>query len=310
MRKPKINAGAGRYLDEIALAKAAPFHALSVNEARKLFVQKQARLNLPPTKKCQTQDLMIAGSVPIRLYTPSATKAAPVLVYFHGGGWTLGNLDTVDALCHDLCHQSQWAVLSVDYRLAPEHPYPAALEDGRQVLNAIVSGSFGDQINDTCIAIAGDSSGGNIAAVLALEWCEKLAAQVLIYPVTDRTKKHGSMVEFATGLNLDDTTMNWFWNNYVPDPALAGDWHVSPLYAEPNCPLPPALVIVAGYDPLVDEGLAYADHLCGLGCETELLAFPDQIHGFATQSSLSSSPYLLRDAVAGFLRRRRLKELG
>ena len=305
MRLPNMNAGARAYLDRLAAANATPIYKLTPAEARASHDRRQADLMLPPLSICGTEDLLIDDRVPVRLYRPHGKQKAPVLVYLHGGGWTLGGLHSVDAICHDVCHLSGWAVLSVDYRLAPEHPFPAPLDDGRFVLERVLAGDVADGLDYTCVSVAGDSAGGTLAAVLALEYAQALTCQVLVYPVTDRARTVPEMDRFGTALNLDFAAMNWFWENYAPDPDMHEDWRVSPLCADEQLSAaPPALVVLAGYDPLYDEGRDYADKLAQSGCETELLVFPDQIHGFANQTALSTSPYALRDAVAGFLRRR------
>ena len=306
MRLPKMNAGARAYLDRLAAADATPIHKLAPVDARLSHDRRQADLMLPPLSICGTEDLLLKDRLGVRIYRPPEAQDAPVLVYLHGGGWTLGGLHSVDAICHDLCHLSGWAVVSVDYRLAPEHPFPAPLDDGRLVIERALSGELSDGLDPACVAVAGDSAGGTLAAVLALEYGQALTCQVLVYPVTDRARTVPEMDRFETPLNLDYAAMNWFWQNYAPEPDMHEDWRVCPICADAQMSAaPPALVVLAGYDPLFDEGREYADKLAERGCETELLVFPDQIHGFANQTALSTSPYLLRDAIAGFLRRKR-----
>ncbi|MXQ07124.1 alpha/beta hydrolase fold domain-containing protein [Alphaproteobacteria bacterium GH1-50] len=306
MQLPRMNAGARAFLDRLAAEGGPPIYTLPPEVVRRQHNARQAELNLPPLHACDMREVQVTDDVAARLYLPDGEGPAPLMVFFHGGGWMLGTLDAVDALCQDLCHQSGWAVLSVDYRLAPEHPFPAPIEDGRAALRLARSGDLGDRIDPTRLAVAGDSAGGNIAAVLALEEGRALTAQVLIYPVTDRSRTHGSMERLGKGLNLDKAIMDWFWDNYVTDPGLHGDWRVSPLCFSGTTAPAPTMVLLAGYDPLFDEGLAYADHLAGLGTPVETLIFPDQIHGFANQTALSEAPYAMRDGIAGYLRRRAL----
>lgn len=311
MKQPAMHPTARAFIDKMIEMGPTPLHQLSAPNARVAFEERILRTLAPPLVNCQTENRTIDGAQ-VRLYHPpeTGTDVKPVILYFHGGGWVVGDLEMVDPLCHDLCALSGATVISVDYRLAPEHPFPAPLDDGIKVLDWVRDYADHLQIDPKAVFVAGDSAGGNIAAVLALLQAnagKHLAGQMLIYPVTDISREHNSMRTFATGLNLDAATMAWFADAYQPDPALRSDWRVSPLLA-PLTTLPaPALVITAGYDPLVDEGAAYAEHLAQAGTPVEYLCFATQIHGFANQTTLGQDPYLLRDVVAGFVRRRHKK---
>ncbi|MFV0384737.1 alpha/beta hydrolase [Paracoccus sp. (in: a-proteobacteria)] len=302
-------------IDQMIALAPEPLYQMTPPEARAAFDDRHSRLVRPAISVGHTVSRRFPGAqaeVPVRLYYPvgAADEDLPVLVYFHGGGWVIGNLETVDALCHDLCAQAQAVVVSVDYRLAPEHPFPAAIEDGQAVLDALRAEAGALRVDARRIFVAGDSAGGNIAASLALIEADaghSLAGQVLIYPVTDVSTTHSSMLRFASGLNLDAATMQWFGDCYLPDPEMRSDWRASPLLARMTAPPAPALVVTAGYDPLLDEGAAYATRLASAGTPVEYLCFATQIHGFATQTAVSSEGYLLRDVIAGFLRRHRIR---
>ena len=310
MKRPALDPAARAFLDKMIAAAPTPLWQMAPEAARAAFNERAARVVRPACVPCRTEERSFdgpGGAVPVRLYYPPGGGAdLPAVVYFHGGGWVVGTLAMVDALCHDLCAQSGAIVVSVDYRLAPEHPFPAAIEDAAAVLDGLRAEAGALGLDAGRMVVAGDSAGGNIAAVVALEAAaagRDLAGQVLIYPVTDLSRAHPTMTEFATGLNLDAATMGWFGDCYQPDRALRGDWRLSPLLAPMAQPAAPALVITAGYDPLHDEGAAYADRLSAAGTQVEYLCFATQIHGFANQTMLGSAPYLLRDAIAGFVRR-------
>jgi acetyl esterase len=219
------------------------------------------------------------GEIPARLYVPHDASAG-VLVYLHGGGWVTGEPDDYDALCRFLAVESRVSVLSVDYRLAPEHPYPAGLEDSFQALTwAARSLAPGGPL-----IVVGDSSGGNLAAVCAQRATEtgafELALQVLIYPVTDHDFETASYREYASGFSLGVEEMRWYWDQYVRDPGARSDPSASPLRAPGFSGLPPTLLIVADHDPLRDEALAYGERLAADGVPVSVVRFGDAIHGF------------------------------
>ncbi len=244
---------------------------------------------LPPGPDVGVEDLRVegpTGPVGTRVYTPRDRDPLGVLVYLHGGGWTIGSLDTHDHPCRTLCDAAGVVVVSVDYRLAPENPYPAALDDARAVLEWVAAerGRWG--ADSMPIGVGGDSGGGNLAAVLALmardEGGPDLAFQLLVYPVVDlRTEaddRYPSRRENGSGYVLTLDHMLFFVGNYRPDPTLAEDWHLSPILAASHRDLPPALVITAGYDPLRDEGAAYAAALEDAGVSVTHSSYPDTVH--------------------------------
>jgi acetyl esterase len=225
------------------------------------------------------------GDIPIRVYTPEASVGAQhgVLLWFHGGGWVIGDIETADATCRALANRSGAVVVSVDYRLAPEHQAPAALEDCLAVLTWTVENAELLGVDASRVAVGGDSAGANLAALL----CQRVLAefgpdidfQLLVYPVTDLTLSHRSIEENAEGYFLTKATMEWFVDSYLGDQDPK-DPAVSPLHAPSLAGLPAALVVTAEYDPLRDVGEAYAARLRDAGVPTQLIRYEGQIHGF------------------------------
>jgi acetyl esterase len=226
------------------------------------------------------------GTITLRLYRPlgaGESEKLPALVYFHGGGWVIGDLDTHDTICRSLANAARCAIVSVDYRLAPEHPFPAAVEDSIAATRYVAEHASELGIDDSRLAVGGDSAGGNLAAVVALDAREngpELRLQLLIYPAVDFAEARDSHSRFAEGFGLTATAMVWFGRQYLPDRADAADWRASPIRASSLANLPPAWVLTAGYDPLSDEGEEYATRLQAAGVPTTLRRFPGQIHGF------------------------------
>lgn len=274
-------------LDQRATWGLPPVHQVDPVQARK---NTRARLELAPVEiepvhRVEARTIPgPGGEIPIRIYAPAATGPLAVLVYFHGGGWVVGDLDTHDVICRSLANQAECMVISVDYRLAPEHKFPAPLED----CFAATTWAAGnvDQIggDPMCLAVGGDSAGGNLAAAVALMARDRggpeLCYQLLIYPVTDADFETASYRENATGYGLGREDMIWYWKHYLASDADAANPYASPLRATDLRDLPPALVITAGYDVLRDEGEAYARHLREAGVEVEVKAYPALIHGF------------------------------
>jgi acetyl esterase len=228
-------------------------------------------------------DLEVAGR-PARLYVPTeAASPGPLLVFFHGGGWVYGDLGSHDPPCRFLAERSGVRVLSVDYRLAPEHPFPAAYDDAVAAYRWVVENAASIGADVTQLGVGGDSAGGNLAAVTAVAAAKDglpLALQLLVYPVTDTTRATRSRELFETGFYLNGEFLDRTLDAYAPDAADRSDPRVSPLLGEVPPGLAPAYVATAGFDPLRDEGEAYAGALADAGGEVELRRFTDQIHGF------------------------------
>jgi acetyl esterase len=229
------------------------------------------------------------ADVPVRIYRPDLAGPTPTVVFFHGGGWTIGDLDTHDSSCRLLCRDVDAVVVSVDYRLAPEHPFPAAVEDAYAVLTEVAGdlGSFGGSDR---LAVAGDSAGGNLAAVctqLARADGLTLAAQLLVYPSVDLGGHYPSLVENATGYLLTADEMTWFTEQYLPAGQPVADPRVSPLRTTDLAGLPPAIVVTAEYDPIRDEGNTYAAALATAGVPVVTRQFASLIHGFYGMEPIS-----------------------
>ena len=231
------------------------------------------------------RDLVVAGR-PARLYVPSSSLVEPVetplLLFFHGGGFMYGDLDSHDASCRFLAERSGVRVLAVDYRLAPEHPFPAAYDDALAAHRWLVDHAAEVGADPARLAVGGDSAGGNLAAGVAIEAARQglpLAYQLLVYPATDAARQTGSAAAYSEGFYLTRAFMDLANATYVAETDLK-DPRVSPLYADLPAGLAPAYVVTAGFDPLRDEGEAYARKLADAGVHVELRRFPDQIHGF------------------------------
>jgi acetyl esterase len=247
-----------------------------------------------------------AGEIPVRVYRPSEEAALPVLIFFHGGGWVIGSLDTHDNTCRALANAAGCIVVSVDYRLAPEHTFPAAVDDAFAATRWAaehVADIGGDPAR---VAVGGDSAGGNLTAVVALLAREagdlSLRFQLLVYPVTDYEFDSQSMRDNATGYFLERDSMRWFYRHYLTGEADADDWRASPLRARDLAGLPPAFVITAEYDPLRDQGEAYARRLGDAGVPVELRRYDGVFHGFFGMRDLMEPAREAFDAAAKALR--------
>ena len=290
-----LDVHAAKVLEMIRLSGRPPYETLAPAEARQFSRNARAVLAPEPPEMGAVRDIKIGegGAIPARLYRPlgSAPNAAlPALIYFHGGGWVIGDLDTHDVVCRQIANGSGGAVVSVDYRLAPEHKFPAAVEDAIAATAWIAAHGATLGIDTARLAVGGDSAGGNLAAVVALDARDrdgpKLIQQTLIYPATESTMSHPSHERFAEGLLLTRPTMKWFLGHYLRSAEDLADWRVSPLRATSLADLPPALVLTAGYDPLCDEGEDYAARLAAAGVPVTRVRVEGMIHGFLTMGKL------------------------
>jgi acetyl esterase len=270
-----------------ARAKLPSLDTLSVADARAQMAARDIPgLRIPAVASVVNRDMQgPAGSLPLRIYTPPGDGPFPLLVFFHGSGFVVCSLDTHDPMCRNLCVGAGCVVVSVDYRLAPEHRFPAAVDDALAATRWAVANAAALNADPSRVVVAGDSAGGNLAAVTALrirdEGGPNLAGQLLIYPVTDfHTPGTPSMAENAEGYGLTRRVMEWFWGHYLADPADAAHPHACPIKANDLGRLPPAYVISAQYDPLRDEAEYYADALARAGVEATMRRWDGMNHGF------------------------------
>jgi acetyl esterase len=275
---------------------APPLETQDPVEARSARLEPMKLLNGEPDALGRVENLFApgpAGDVPLRLYASEHAGLRPALVYFHGGGFVFGNLDTHDAVCRALAKASGAVVVAVDYRLAPEHKFPAAVDDSYAATKWVAANAERLGIDASRIAVGGDSAGGNLATVIAMRCRDAggpaLAAQVLIYPVTDvSTFETGSHRELGEGYFLTRAGMEWFTGHYLASADHKRHPEVSPLLAPNLSGLPPALIITAEFDPLRDEGEAYAQRLQQAGVPVTLTRYPGMIHGFVSMRGVLS----------------------
>lgn len=267
-----------------------PLETLSPDAARAQYEKGSAMVGGRAPEMFAVRDIAVdgpRGDIGLRVYTPRdpGGEAMPLLIYIHGGGYVIGSLDSHDIPCRHLALNGDCMVISVDYRLAPECPYPGPLEDCWAAVNAIFDQADALGVRRDRIAIGGDSAGGNLATVTCLkaraEGGPDFIYQMLIYPGTDRTRSQPSQSELADGYRLTRSLLDWFMNHYFDGaPADPNDPYSSPLHADDLSGLPPALVVSAGYDPLRDEDIAYYEKLRAHGNAAEHLHYPGMIHGF------------------------------
>ena len=274
-----------------------PYETVSPAEARELYLAARFVSNPEPPELKSVQPLAIPaphGSIPARVYTPLKLREteglAPCLVFFHGGGWVIGNLDSHDVACRKLADEGQLIVIAVDYRLAPEHKFPAAVDDAIAATKWIADNARQLGIDALRLSVGGDSAGGNLAAVVAISARDgngpAIAGQLLIYPSTDLALVHPSHSEPETSILLTHSVIRWFCDHYLNGAADVDDWRASPARVKSLTGLPPAYVLTAGADPLRDEGDEYAKRLKEAGVPVTYRTFPGQFHGFFTMGKL------------------------
>lgn len=263
-----------------------------------------------PPEVGAVDDGVFAGPVTqirYRHYRPLGAPSGPLatLIYYHGGGFVIGNVDTHDSTCRRLANKSRCQVISIDYRLSPEHPFPAPTDDGVAAFRYIRDHAQSFDADPARLAVGGDSAGGAIAAVVC-QICRDAgdpgpAFQMLIYPATDSSRTSASREAFAEGYFLTKDLMDWFWKAYVPAGIDQADLRLSPLLAKDFAGLPPAFVLTAGYDPLRDEGRAYADRLIDAGVKTTYVNYPGTIHGFFSLTRFLQQGLKANDEAAAVL---------
>jgi acetyl esterase len=288
------------------------YETLTAPEAREYYRAAREAVNPEPPALESTKEISIPaphGAMPARIYTPKTLRKtnglAPCMVFFHGGGWVIGDLDTHEVVCKMMADQGELIVINVDYRLAPEHRFPAAVDDSVTATKWIASNAKALGIDAARLTVGGDSAGGNLAAVVALAARDggepQLAGQLLIYPATDFSRKHASHREPETSILLTHSVIGWFGDHYM-NGADRSDWRASPARATSFAGLPPAYVLTAGADPLRDEGDEYAKFLQDAGVPVTYKHFPGQFHGFFTMGKLLNQANIAVTEIAGWLK--------
>jgi len=300
-------------IDAFARMNLSPPEKLPVAQAREQFLRGRAGFIAAEEAVAGVTDASFpgpGGPIPVRIYRPLGSAPAdvlPVLMFFHGGGWVFGNLDSHDRLCRSLANCAGCCVIAVDYRLAPEHRFPAAVDDAIAAIEHAAAQAAQLRIDPERIAAAGDSAGGNLVAVAALHFRDhggpRMVLQALLYPVTDLRMGSESYRTLGTGFLLTAERMRYFAEQYLNGPANAAHWRASPLLAGSLADLPPALVITASHDPLVDEGRAYAERLAAEGGQARYSCHAGMIHGFMTMAGAIEGGRAAIEETAAALRR-------
>ncbi len=294
-------------IDLSAQAGLPPLPELTPAQAREIYDMRTAALDAnPPIESVEDRTIAAStGELPVRIYRPvDASEAAPAIVFFHGGGWVIGTIDTHDVVCRALCAAASAVVVSVGYRLAPEHRFPAASDDCVAATEWVAANASTIGVDAARLAVCGDSAGGHLAAVVCQQARDAggpaIAAQALVYPVTDiASLDRPSMTENGDGYLLTADAMRWFIGHYTPDEAVRTDPRCSPLRGE-LADLPPAIVFTAEYDPLRDEGVEYADAMVAAGSHAEHVRVAGQVHTYFTQVGFQDAAAQTVDQIATF----------
>ena len=283
-------------LERAAKSPLPAYYDVPPAVARRLYRDTRGALTPDPPAVESVQLLLPpgpGGPVPVRAYRPKGAgkdEVLPALVYYHGGGWVIGDLDTHDVVCRTLANGARCAVFSVEYRKAPEAPFPAAVEDCFSALKFVFANGKNQKIDISRVAVGGDSAGGNLATVMALLARDAvgpaISFQLLIYPATDQQMGFPSIDRNGDGYLLTKKNMLYFRGHYLPRKEDWLDWRASPLLAKSLAGLPPAFVLTAGFDPLLDEGRAYSTRLKQEGVRTEYRNYADMVHGFITMGRI------------------------
>jgi len=288
-----------------------PVHTLTPEEARASYRSRRTFTQPDAPEVFKVEDNVVSDNgvnVPVRIYHPHAAQshqALPGLLYLHGGGWTIGDLDTHDVLCRSLCLQAEVVVVSVDYRMGPEHKFPAAYEDCVSAFDWTVKNALELGIDSRRIAIGGDSAGGNLSAAACLGLRGRTvqpAFKMLIYPATLMWPDTASFHANGKGYMLTKESIAYYTENYLRNTEDAKDWRASPQLAESHANLPPAFIMTAGFDPLRDEGLMYANALSKAGVPSQYVCFERQIHGFLTMGRVMDEANTAVSLCANVLR--------
>ncbi|MFT7577920.1 MAG: acetyl esterase [Alphaproteobacteria bacterium] len=296
-----LHPGAQAVLDLIAEAGRPSFEEMTVPDCREAYVNSRKSLQPDPIEVAEVKNLSMpgpGGDIALRMYRAEPAKAGelqPVIVYFHGGGWVIGDLESHDTVCRELAVRSGSTLISVDYRLAPEHVFPAAADDAIAATKWVADNAADLGVDENRMAVAGDSAGGNLAAVAAIGVRDaggpNIRFQALLYPVTDFDLTRPSYEENGTRPPVKTETMAWFRDLYLTKPEDQKDWRAAPIHAKDLSGLAPAFVMTAGYDPLRDEGKAYADALEAAGNACTYKCFTGQIHGFLNMARINPQTF-------------------
>jgi acetyl esterase len=295
----------------IANKLAAPkAYQVPIEKARANFEEEVQIVDVPIRSAVETEDRSIQGplgAIPLRVYRPRGLeKPAPIIVYYHGGGWVIGSIQSHDRVCRLMAEEVGAIVVSVHYRLAPEHKFPAAYDDGFAAFRWVVENANLLGGVSTNVAVAGDSAGGNLSAVISQrardERTTPPSLQLLIYPSTDTTGSMPSRKTFAAGFLLEKKSLDWFKTQYLPSDIDEKDHRISPLFAKNHENLPKTLLLTAGYDPLRDEGKAYADALTAAGVSVRYQCATGQVHGFWNMGGIISEAHRTLLEVCHYLR--------
>lgn len=294
-----LDAQARALIDRVSAEGRPTLDMLSAEAAHQAYRESRAPLRPAPPEVAATLDREVLGPhgpISVRIYRPRDTSAKdllPALMFFHGGGFTVGDIGTHDVVCRSLANAARCVVISVDYRMGPEHKFPKAVDDSIAATRWIAANAASLHIDANRLAVGGDSAGGNLATVTALIARDtggpKLAFQLLIYPTTTFQHDTPSTAELANGYLLTFAMMKYFRASYLNGDTDQTDWRASPLLAPDLSRLPPALVITAGYDPIRDEGKAYADRLKAAGVDAQYVCYEGMIHGFITMGKVLDS---------------------
>jgi acetyl esterase len=304
-----IDPAARALLDLMVERGVPPTHTMTPDEARRAYLERRS-FTQPPAPEVSSVREERGGPVPVRVIRPigaAPDETLPALVYFHGGGWVIGDLDTHDTLCRELANGAGICVVSVDYRRGPEHRFPTAVDDCCAAARWISRHAAALRIDPKRLAVGGDSAGGNLAAVVAIASRDAgdlpLVYQLLIYPATDQRAEAPSHTTNGQGYLLTADSIAYYRGHYIEREEQWLDWRASPLLREDLSRLPPALVLTAGFDPLRDEGAAYADRLSAAGNRVAYVCFERQIHGFITMGKVLDEANVAVALCAAELRR-------
>jgi acetyl esterase len=296
------------FLDQLAAAPGPKMWEMSPADARAAFavmMQLVGPKDVPIGKIENLTAPREGGDISLRVYTPIAAGGdlLPALIYFHGGGFVIGDLETHDGLCRMFANEGCFRVIAVDYRLSPEHKFPAAVEDAMAAVSWIEANAATFGVDPNRIAVGGDSAGGALAAVVSQMAKEKaapkIAFQLLLFPTTHIGAETPSRSEFSEGYFLEGKTIEWFFENYLPTDIDTSDPRISPLCAPDLSGLPPAYVMLGGFDPLHDEGLQYAEKLKAAGVKVEVADYPELVHCFVyLQAIIPQAAEAMKHAAA------------